>query len=290
MTSDAKIGLLLGLVFIFIIAFVINGLPILRNNKNNNELTTNMTIFDNNSLGIGNKERKAQQALNWMELLEKRPFGEAQASVQDGQEIRSVIPLPQNTFVAEAARETADIQPETTRLRPSSVSTKEAEEKEPKPTNPAWPKVYVIKEGDNLSTIAMKFYGSEQGNKRINVNMIFEANRKLMSSPDEIYVGQKLIIPAPSDLTKGEKKIDSVLSNTLFEKVNSIGKKHLSIDDGGAKQGRWYVVKEGDNLWKIATEQLGSGNRYAEIRKLNAGILADEDSLAVGMRLKVPAQ
>ena len=30
MTSDAKIGLLLGLVFIFVIAFVINGLPSLR--------------------------------------------------------------------------------------------------------------------------------------------------------------------------------------------------------------------------------------------------------------------
>ena len=30
MTSDAKIGLLLGLIFIFVIAFVINGLPSLR--------------------------------------------------------------------------------------------------------------------------------------------------------------------------------------------------------------------------------------------------------------------
>ena len=30
MTSDAKIGLLLGLVFIFVIAFIINGLPNLR--------------------------------------------------------------------------------------------------------------------------------------------------------------------------------------------------------------------------------------------------------------------
>lgn len=290
MTSDAKIGLLLGLVFIFIIAFVINGLPTFRNNKNNNELTTNMTIFDNNSLGIGNKERKAQEALNRMEQLEKQPFGEVQTSVQDRQEIRSVIPLPQDTLVAEAAHEPADIQPGTAMVPPSSVSTKEAEDKKPKPANPAWPKVYVIKESDNLSTIAMKFYGSEQGNKRINVNRIFEANRKLMSSPDEICVGQKLIIPAPSDLTQDEKKIDSVLSNTLFEKVKSIGRKHLSIDDGGAKQGRWYVVKEGDSLWKISTEQLGSGNRYAEIRKLNTGILADEDSLAVGMRLKMPPQ
>ena len=37
MTSDAKIGLLLGLVFIFIIAFVINGLPRFRNATDSNE-------------------------------------------------------------------------------------------------------------------------------------------------------------------------------------------------------------------------------------------------------------
>ena len=42
MTSDAKIGLLLGLVFIFIIAFVINGVPNFYSDKNNNELTTTM--------------------------------------------------------------------------------------------------------------------------------------------------------------------------------------------------------------------------------------------------------
>lgn len=33
MTSDAKIGLLLGLVFIFVIAFIINGLPGSARNK-----------------------------------------------------------------------------------------------------------------------------------------------------------------------------------------------------------------------------------------------------------------
>jgi hypothetical protein len=41
MTSDAKIGLLLGLVFIFVIAFVINGLPSLRPPTTSNaEVTT----------------------------------------------------------------------------------------------------------------------------------------------------------------------------------------------------------------------------------------------------------
>ena len=49
-----------------------------------------------------------------------------------------------------------------------------------------------------------------------------------------------------------------------------------------------YVVKEGDSLWKIATKELGNGNRYPEIIKINSSVLKDEDNLIVGMRLKIP--
>ena len=44
MTSDAKIGLLLGLVFIFIIAFIINGLPGLSQDSHNNTLTAEIFL------------------------------------------------------------------------------------------------------------------------------------------------------------------------------------------------------------------------------------------------------
>ena len=60
MTSDAKIGLLLGLVFIFIIAFIINVLPNFHKHKDSNELTTNIvSINKDSSAGIGAKERQA---------------------------------------------------------------------------------------------------------------------------------------------------------------------------------------------------------------------------------------
>jgi len=284
MTSDSKIGLLLGLVFIFIIAFIINGLPNFRHNTNTNELTTNMTSFDDDSLGIGTKERKAQEALNLKELLEKQPFGEVQTPLEDKPEVRSVTPLPQSTQVVK------EPQPETAMVQPSSVSAKETEDKRPQPAKTTWPKIYVVNEGDSLADIAKKFYGPEEGNKKININKIFEANRQLLRSPDEIYVGQKLIIPPPSNLARGESKTDSVLSSTLFEKVKSIGRQHLSLGGRETKQGRWYVVLEGDSLWKIAAEQLGNGSRYTEISKLNADILDDEDNLTVGMRLRMPTR
>ncbi|MFQ6035041.1 MAG: LysM peptidoglycan-binding domain-containing protein [Sedimentisphaerales bacterium] len=290
MTSDAKIGLLLGLVFIFIIAFLINGLPNFRHNTNTNELTTNMTSFKDDSPGIGTKERKAQESLNWPELLEKQTFGEVQTASEAEPEVRSVTPLPQSTQVAKEPHEITETQPETAMVQPSSVSTKENDDEKPQLAKITWPKIYVVNEGDNLANIAKKFYGPQAGNKRININKIFEANRQLLSSPDEIYVGQKLIIPPPSNLARDESKTDSVLSRTLFEKVKSIGRKHFSVEGRADAQSRWYVVLEGDSLWKIAAEQLGNGSRYREISKLNADILDDEDNLVVGMRLRMPAR
>ena len=72
MTSDAKIGLLLGLVFIFIIAFIINGLPNLRGDMNNNELTTNMAHSQDEPPGLGARERKAREVISRIEPIRKQ--------------------------------------------------------------------------------------------------------------------------------------------------------------------------------------------------------------------------
>jgi len=50
---------------------------------------------------------------------------------------------------------------------------------------------YDVKPGDNLSKISKEVYGDP--NK---YNSIFEANKPMLSHPDKIYPGQKLVIPA----------------------------------------------------------------------------------------------
>ena len=45
--------------------------------------------------------------------------------------------------------------------------------------------------GDTLSAISKKYYGD--ANK---YNVIFEANKPMLSDPNKIYPGQKLRIPA----------------------------------------------------------------------------------------------
>ncbi|MHC4462193.1 MAG: LysM peptidoglycan-binding domain-containing protein [Planctomycetota bacterium] len=283
MTSDAKIGLLLGLVFIFIIAYLINGLPSFRKSRNNSELTTNGLGLQNNAPGLAVRERKAQEIFRTKKLVGRERFDEALSPSVHKQDIRSITPLPQSTV-----KSTYEIQPSAP-TRPSS-SGKETEVVKVKPNKPALPKAYVVVDGDNLAVIAKKFYGDEEGNKRTNVMKIFQANRKVLKSPDEVYIGQKLIIPPMPTSTADKSKAEGVFSATIFEKVKSLGQRILSSDGGKGKQGRRHIVREGENLWKIATEQLGDGSRYTEIAKLNSGILDDENSLSIGMRLTIPAQ
>jgi nucleoid-associated protein YgaU len=321
MTSDAKIGLLLGLVFIFIIAFVINGLPRFRSTTNGSELTTNMVSSQNDTHPIGSMERNAPGVFNWTEepAEQTAALETSEPAAEQKEDIRFKMELPDDIS---AARETSIIdiaeQSESTAAKEAEPAqpaqiTEQKEEKvaktvavepavQPGPAKPAvkkaepakspWPKSYVVAEDDSLGlvSVAKKFYGPEQGNKKINVDRIFEANRALLKSPDEIYVGQKLTIPSPVTLQAETKETQSSLVGSIFETVKSIGRKSLSADSDNAVQTVPYVVRQDDNLWRIATEQLGDGSRYKEIGKLNANILKNEHDLEVGMLLRIPVK
>lgn len=52
-------------------------------------------------------------------------------------------------------------------------------------------KFYEVKSGDSLSKISKEYYGDP-----MKYNVIFEANKPMLSHPDKIYPGQVLRIPA----------------------------------------------------------------------------------------------
>jgi nucleoid-associated protein YgaU len=281
MTSDAKIGLLLGLVFIFIIAFVINGLPRFRNDRNNNELTTRTVGSQNDKPGIGRIEREViKQTFH----VGKQTPAEVEPPTTPTSE-PFTIPLSETPQpVAKTVEDKPAVPPELTPVVENKQSTK------PEPSRPTLPRVYVVAADDSLSTIAKKFYGPEEGNKIKNITGIFQANRSSLKSPDEIYEGQKLIIPALSASDPGKSKPGGIFAGSIFEKVESIGKRHFSAPGSEKKPARQYVVQEGDSLWQIAAERLGDATRYTEIARLNAASLDDKNRLIVGMRLKMPAR
>jgi len=51
-----------------------------------------------------------------------------------------------------------------------------------------------VQSGDSLGAISIKFYGVVSGYERI-----FNANKALLSSPDLIRAGQRLVIPQLPD-------------------------------------------------------------------------------------------
>jgi nucleoid-associated protein YgaU len=267
MTSDAKIGLLLGLVFIFIIAFVINGLPSFRTRADANAQMNEMLDAQNRSLGIAEKARNAIE-LNEPMIRYTGPVPPAPAETEP----RYTIPLPSGSPLggqpgAPAANPPAPAQPGL-------------------PSVQVWPKVYTVGRDDSLAAIAQKFYGPEEGNRRVNVMRIFEANSRILKSPHEIFVGQKLVIPALPGTSQPQQS--GIFSGSMFETRRSIGE--ILLGGSSARAVGEYVVKEGENLWKIAARQLGDGNRYKEIFKLNKDRLEDEDSVVAGMSLRMPAR
>jgi len=280
MTSDAKIGLLLGLVFIFIIAFIINGLPSFTHDSNNNKLTTDMVDAQNSPAGLAAKERKIRrEIINQIESTNKQPLRQVPTASTTNQDVRFVTALPTSKPPVREAEE-SPVSPEPSKLYGNGIASKQ----------PALQEVYIVNEGDNLALIAQKVYGAEEGNKTANINRIFNANRKLLKSPDEIYIGQKLIIPLLSAPPKEQNKMVRVFSKAIFTKVESIGKRHSLTTGRESTPAREHIVREGESLWQIAAERLGDGNRYGEIVRLNSDILDDEDSLAVEMRLKLPVR
>lgn len=280
MTSDAKIGLLLGLVFIFAIAFIINGLPNFRGEQNNNELTSTMFNPYNEGLGLAAKERKV---IEQNEPIMKYPAFVPRPGA--GSDTRVEMPLPKNVSDKKETLQGKKVSP------PKNLPTTTSKEKRKTLTQkPALPKSYVVAAGDNLSTIAKKFYGKNEGNKIKTVIRIFQANRKILKSADEIYEGQKIIIPPLPGSARDKTKIEGIVPRTMFEKVKSIGRIRVSNNRPKARRSGGYVIRDGDSLWRIAAEHLGDGSRYGEIARLNAGILDDEDFLSVGMRLKLPTR
>jgi hypothetical protein len=115
----------------------------------------------------------------------------------------------------------------------------------------------------------------------------FQNNSILPASSHEISLGQSLVVPKLISSELDKINIWGVFSSSMFEKVESIGRRHISTDNHKAK-GVQYIVREGDTLWKIAAKQLGNGSRYKEISKLNTDVLKDENDLTVGMRLSLP--
>jgi LysM repeat protein len=273
MTSDTKIGLLLGLIFIFVIAFLINGLPSLKASAHGNELTYNMVNYKAETPRLANKEREVGYSLETRGRSSERAtrvvhYDSSLPSIGDNPaEVRFSMPLP--TYGPEVSNSAGEV------LVMNQLSGGDRSRKNPQ----AVPEFSTVISGDNLAKSAQKLYGFTVGNKLATIDTLFAANKAVLTARDKVPAGIKLRIP----LVKGTTK-QTVMS------PNPASASAAKRTGDRATTTVIYTVKDGDNLWKIAAKQLGDGSRNTDIMNLNEMVLLGSIDLKPGMRLKLPAQ
>ncbi len=118
---------------------------------------------------------------------------------------------------------------------------------------------HIVKQGDDLKSIAVKYYESSDF-------YMFIAKENGITNPDVIEEETKLIIP------KFEKK--QLLASYYSRPVKS----EKIIGDS-------YTVQEGDLLWDIAVRAYGDGSKWKDIAKNNN--LLSADAIFSGMILQI---
>jgi nucleoid-associated protein YgaU len=129
---------------------------------------------------------------------------------------------------------------------------------------------YKVVPGDTLGAIAEVQLGGYR-----NLGLLLKANPGL-SVDSALSIGMDLVIP---DIGQDASMASAVEAG--------LGKLRASGKPSAVKQGRTYVVSEGDSLWDIAENELGAGKRYTEIETMNPGTA--NNVLSVGMVLSMPS-
>ena len=275
MTADAKVGLLLGLIFIVMIAFLINGLP--------------------NFLQTANAEDAVDVSITLPPAQDLVIDDRMVETVRDFQ--RNDIPLrqsapPQEVVLLDGGAASVSTQPP--HPQPTAALVPSVPVQTPAPqSRVSGIKTHTVASGENLAVIAQKYYGKEEGNRRVVIQKLFEANRSVLKSADAVRVGQKLSVPSLDVLMAGpsqpvaqvqpQQRAEAQESGpTFMERVSNLFER--SDNESGLKV---HIVQDGESLWGIAEETLGDGKRYKEILKLNKAI-KDADDVVAGTRLKIP--
>jgi len=126
--------------------------------------------------------------------------------------------------------------------------------------------------------MAAKFYGR---NTQQNRDLIINANPSLKADPARVVVGRAYVIP---NLPQPGTPVATAAGST----TRPVG---LAASAASATPAapRIYVVRSGDNLWRIASEQCHDSRAVDAILKLNSDQLkSSKQQLQIGMKLKLP--
>ena len=154
-------------------------------------------------------------------------------------------------------------------------------------TTPPSNNIYVVKKGDSLSKIALKYDTTTEKLKKLN-NL----------TSDLIFVDQELIIPNISTVNYMVKPGDTLYSiakefnssidnikkaNNLTSDILSVNQNLIIHSDDTEDSEILYIIKSGDTLYSIAKK---FGTTVADIERING---LTSNTLSIGSTLQIPS-
>jgi nucleoid-associated protein YgaU len=142
-------------------------------------------------------------------------------------------------------------------------------------------KTHVMKQGDTLQGIAIKYYGAAKY-----TSLILDANKQF-ADPKRIPVGAKITIPpaptAPSDAARAAALGTPSTRPAADIRMASAEPRRQPSNT------KPYVVKKGDNWQRIAEQFMGDKGRWTELFEMNKRYAGESPhNLRVGDTIYVP--
>lgn len=131
-------------------------------------------------------------------------------------------------------------------------------------------RIYVVRPGDTLSSIAADELGSASY-----ADNIFMFNRRIISDPNHLVVGMKIQLP-----------VQSIRNDPPAAVGPSAGGGPIRKPTQGL--GRVHRVVRGDTLSSIAQHYYGTSAGWRFLYEANRNIMSNPNQLAVGMELSIP--
>jgi nucleoid-associated protein YgaU len=142
---------------------------------------------------------------------------------------------------------------------------------------------YTWKTGDTFPGLAQRFYGDPSRLatlKRLNEGRTdVQPGERVLVPVFDLDAAQGSTAPAPSAVAKAP---------TATPAVAPKGDTGHAVPASSTKGARVHVVADGESLWKIAKQELGSGARWNEIYEANRDVLPTPEAVHTGQKLRIP--
>ena len=286
MSKEAKIGLLLGLVFIIAIAIVLKGVHQNSNSDPGDLLAQNGQVKNQTAPGADHVEGlDMQDAVRRFNENPEPPTpekpntekpnlnvpaqdktGPALDNVIDSNQTNQKDTVNQVPAITTGGWPYPNTEPRAIRDLPGAESTTPSRPVDnviatigkPESRHEEWS--YVVKKDDKLWNIAQNELGS--GARWQEISLLNN-----LANPDTLKIGQTLRMPSRQQRTPSSS-----------DAIQSSG----PATPGGSGE---YIIRKGDSLWSIAQNELGNGARWPEIQRLNN---LPAENVLPGQKIRLP--